>query len=287
MTESVFIFAGINIILAISLYITLSTGQISLGHGAFMAIGAYMASVMTVKWGFNLPLAIVAAAIMAGIVGVAVGFPALRVKGIYLAIGTLGLGEVVQVFFHNFKYTGGASGISGMSGTTLYLVWFMVALTILFAWQLTHSRIGWAFKAVHEDEVAAQSMGLNITYLKVTAFGVSAAIAGIAGALYSHYIFFIDPHAFGYHTSLLILFYVIFGGAQTFWGAALGALVLTLLPELIRGMQEWRLTFYGILIMAMMVLRPQGLISHDTINWIKDFFSKKSLPKTKATEEAG
>ncbi|ABZ83679.1 branched-chain amino acid abc transporter, permease protein [Heliomicrobium modesticaldum Ice1] len=279
MEESVLIFAGVNIILAVSLYITLSTGQISLGHGAFMAIGAYVASVMTVNFGVHLYIAMMGAAIASGLVGIAVGFPALRVKGIYLAIGTLGLCEVVEVFFHKFEYTGAASGFSGMSGTTVPLVWAVAALCILFCWQLSRSRMGWAFKAVKEDEVAAQTMGLNITYLKVSAFGMSAAMAGLGGALYAHYIFFIDPAAFGYHTSLLILFYVIFGGAETFWGAALGALILTVLPTFIRGLEEWRFTVYGLLIMAMMAIRPQGLISPETILWLKKSFSRSDSAK--------
>ncbi|MBM7867719.1 branched-chain amino acid ABC transporter permease [Heliobacterium gestii] len=274
MEESVLVFAGVNVILAVSLYVTLSTGQISLGHGAFMAIGAYLASVLTVNVHVHLYGAMAAAALVSGLVGIAVGFPALRVKGIYLAIGTLGLCEVVEVFFHKFEYTGAASGFSGMSGTTIPLVWTVAALCLLFCWQLSRSRMGWAFKAIKEDEVAAQTMGLPITYLKVAAFGISAAMAGLGGALYAHYIFFIDPAAFGYHTSLLILFYVIFGGAETFWGAALGALLLTLLPTFIRGLEEWRITAYGLLIMAMMAVRPQGLIAPETINSLKAVFSR-------------
>lgn len=287
MPESVLIFAGVNVILALSLYITMSTGQISLGHGAFMGIGAYTASYLSVTANLPLFFALIIGAVVAGILGVLVGFPALRIKGIYLAIGTLGLSKIVEVFFHNFEPTGAASGFSGMTGTTVPLVWGSVILILFFCWQLNRSRMGWAFKAVHQDEVAAQTMGLNITYLKVAAFGVSAAIAGLAGGLYAHYIFFIDPGAFGFHTSLLILFYVIFGGVEVFWGAALGALFLTLLPEYIHGLQEWRFTAYGVLIMIMMAWRPQGMISQATINEIKKYFNKNGKNGTAKKQKMG
>ena len=223
LSDSVLIFMGINIILAVSLYITLSTGQISLGHGAFMGIGAYTASVLTVKFGVPLIPAILVAAVITATIGVCVGLPTLRVRGIYLAVTTLGIGEVVRVFFGSFSYTGGLRGFSGMMGTSVGLVYGTVVLMLGLTWILTNSRLGWAFKAIHEDEIAAQTMGINITYFKVMAFAISTGMAGVAGALYAHFMFFINPESFGFHTSLLILFYVIFGGIETFWGAALGA----------------------------------------------------------------
>ncbi|MHB8170527.1 MAG: branched-chain amino acid ABC transporter permease [Thermincolia bacterium] len=274
LTDTVYIYVGINIILALSLYITLSTGQISLGQGAFMGIGAYTAGVLTVKMGWPLLLAMVVAAVFTAGVGIAVGFPALRLRGIYLGIATLGIGEMVRVFLNNFHYTGALEGFSGMSGTSMWLVYLMVVLCILFTWRLTNSRLGWAFKAVHEDEIAAQTMGLNITYVKLTAFGISAAMAALAGGLYGHFMYYIHPENFGFHTSLLILFYVIFGGVATYWGAVIGAAILTVLPEYIRELDQWRMVVYGIIIIIMMIVRPEGLISGSTMAKGKKLMNK-------------
>lgn len=280
--EAMLIFAGIHIILALSLYITLSTGQISLGHGAFMAIGAYVAGIMTTKFGFPLLLALMAGTLAASILGLLIGFPALRVRGIYLAIGTLGLGEVLQVILQNIEYIGASSGMGGMQGTNLFLVWAFVALCLVFCHRLHQSRLGWAFKAVQQDEIASLSMGIHNTYIKLLAFTISAGMAGIGGGLYAHYMFFIDPHAFGFHTSLLILFFVIFGGAETFWGAALGALILTLLPELFRPLADWRMIIYGILIIMMMMIRPQGLLSASTVLKIRNLLHPKKAGSSSA-----
>lgn len=293
MEQSVFIFAGINIILALSLYITIATGQLSLGQAAFMGVGAYVSSILTVEFGYPLYLAMLIGALAAAILGFLIGFPALRIRGIYLAIGTLGFGEIVQVFMRNIEYIGGASGYSGMTGTTLNYVLVTALVVLLFVLYINKSRLGWAFKAVEQDEVAAQSMGLNVTFFKICAFTISAGIAGIAGALYSHYMFFIDPNGFGLHTSLLILFYVLFGGTQTPWGAVAGAFLLTLIPELFRGLDEWRMVLYGSIIVVMMAVRPQGLITEQTVKkchraLLKIIKQKRAstLPKTQVRESA-
>lgn len=264
MLESVLVFAGINMILALSLYVTLSTGQLSLGHGAFMAIGAYVSSVLTVNFGFSLYVAMIAGALAAAVFGFLIGFPALRIKGIYLAVATIGFGVLIEVLLNNLEYTGGASGMSGMTGTNLTNVVVVTILVLAFVLHVKHSRLGSAFKAVEQDETAAQSMGLNVIYYKICAFTISAAIAGIGGCLFAHYMFFIDPHEFDFHTSLLILFYLLFGGYQTPWGAVVGAFILTILPELFRGLEEWRMVVYGAMIVIMMAIRPQGLISDKT-----------------------
>lgn len=265
MDQSILVFAGINCILALSLFITISTGQLSLGHAAFMGVGAYVSSVLTVQFAFPLLVAMLIGAVAAGLFGLLIGFPALRIKGIYLAICTLGFGELIQVLMRNTEYIGGASGYSGMSGTTLTHVVVMMVVVLLFVLYMNSTRLGWSFKAVEQDEVAAQSMGLNVTFFKLAAFTISAGIAGIAGSLYAHYMFFIDPNGFGFHHSLLILFFVLFGGVQTPWGAVVGATILTLIPELFRGVEEWRMLIYGVLIVIMMLIRPQGLITEHSI----------------------
>jgi branched-chain amino acid transport system permease protein len=275
MEQSVFVYAGINIMLALSLFVTMSAGQISLGHGAFMAVGAYVSSILTVKFAYPMPVACIGGAFAASLLGFFIGFPALRIKGIYLAVGTLGFGEIIEVILRNVEYIGGSSGFSGMSGTTLFNVVIGTLCVLAAVLHIHHSRLGWAFKAVEQDEVAAQSMGLNVTFLKICAFTISAGIAGIAGGYYAHYMFFIDPQGFGFQTSLLILFYVIFGGYQTPWGAVAGAFILTLLPEIFRGLDEWRMVIYGFIIVVMMAVRPQGLVSEKSVKRMRNFLRKR------------
>lgn len=264
MTESylggIFIQIGINIILGLSLYITFATGQVSLGHAGFMAIGGYASAVITVKLGGSLPVALLVAVVLAGFFGLLVGYPALRLGGIYLAIATLGFGIIVAVFFENFPYTGGSMGMQGMTGTTVYLVWGLVVLISFMTWQLTNSRWGRAFQAVREDEIAAKSMGINVTFIKVVAFVLGAAVAGIAGALDAHYMFYIDSHNYSFFRSVEMLLFLILGGSEVIWGPILGAIILTSLPEVLRFMQEYRMVFYGSLMVFMMIVRPQGIL---------------------------
>jgi branched-chain amino acid transport system permease protein len=163
---------------------------------------------------------------------------------------------------------GGAAGYSGMTGTTLPLVVVLAVLVLLFVLHVDRTRLGWSFKAVNQDETAAHTAGINVVYVKLTAFTLSAGIAGLGGALYAHYMFFIEPMNFGFHVSLMILFYVLFGGTQNPWGPVTGAVILTLLPELFRGFADWRMVIYGIIIVVMMIIRPQGLVTNDTISAI-------------------
>ena len=262
---------GINIILAISLYITFSTGQVSLGHAGFMAIGGYLSSYLTVKVGFPFGAAIAAAAVGSGIFGLLVGYPALRLGGLYLAIATLGFGIIVQVFFENFAPTGGSMGMQGMTGTTVTLVYILVAAIIYLTWQLMNSRWGRAFEAVRDDEIAAKSMGIHITSIKLTAFVLGAAIAGIAGCLDAHYMFYIDSHNYNFGRSVEMLLFLILGGSEVIWGPVLGAAVLTALPEALRFMREYRMLFYGFIMMFMMIVRPQGILDR------RFFISKRKI----------
>jgi branched-chain amino acid transport system permease protein len=257
--------AGINILLAWGVYVIYLTGQISLGQGAFMAIGAYVSGVLTVNFGLPLIAAMLLGGVAAAVFGVILGFPALRVHGVYLVMVTIGVGVSVRVFFQNFEYTGGSAGFPGPSGTTLPLVYAVVLLGLLFLWRLTRSRLGWALNAVREDEVAAAAMGLNVTYLKVFSFALGGFITAIAGALYAHFLLFIRPESFGFEQSVLIVLFMVLGGVQTFWGPVVGALVLTLLPELMRDLEAWRLFAYGALLVFMMAVRPQGIITRNLL----------------------
>ena len=260
-TESVLIFLGINTVLALSLALPVSAGLLSLGQGGFMAIGAYASAALTTWYSVPFPLALAVGGLLAALAGLAVGFPALRIKGVYLLILTMGFGEIVRIFFLNFEPTGAASGFGGIrQATTLTGVAVTVVVLVLFFLQLRGSRIGRAIEALRQDELAAEVMGIELTRLKLAAFGVGALIAGLGGALYAHYALFIDSAQFGFHRSAEIFIIVLLGGMGSFWGAVAGAAAVTLLPEVLRVIQDWRMTFFGTLLVAMMIWRPWGLI---------------------------
>jgi len=258
--ESVAIFLCINALLALSVYVPLAAGLISLGQGGFMAIGAYVSAVMT-KAGYPFAPALAAGALLSAVAGLLVGAPALRVRGMYLMILTLGFGEVVRVFFLNFEPTGGPSGLGGIAPLTelpAVAVACLVALAVLL--RMRHSRLGRAMIAVHEDEVAAEAMGIDLMRIKLVAFSVGALLAGLAGGFYAHQSLFIDANQFDFSRSAIAFLYVVLGGPATPLGPVLGAAILTLLPELLRVIQEWRMTFVGTLLVIAAIWRPNGLI---------------------------
>jgi branched-chain amino acid transport system permease protein len=268
--EDVLIQLGINVILALSLYFPLSAGQLSLGQGGFMAIGAYLASWLTATLGWPWPLAFATAAAAAGLVGAIVGLPALRVRGIYLVLLTTAFGEIVRVFFLNFGPTGAAQGFRGMPFvTTLPLVAVLAVAVAILAARTAASRMGRAFAAINRDELAAEVMGIDVTRAKLASFTVGAVVAGLAGALWAHYVQFIEPEEFGFARSVMPFTFVVVGGLQTFWGSLVGAAVLTLLPEWLRFLKEWRLALYGVAMLAVMIIRPQGLVDHRLVEAVR------------------
>jgi branched-chain amino acid transport system permease protein len=284
---------GINISLAVSLnLINGYTGQFSLGHGGFVAVGAYTAASITTfagpsflaafgtaKESLGEPslflVALVAAGILASLVGFAVGVPSLRLKGDYLAIVTLGFGEIIRVILQNIKAVGGPSGMKGIwPYTNFFWTYACAALTIYVVLAMVHSTYGRGFLAVHDDEVAASAMGVNTTRYKVTAFVVGAFFAGIAGGLYAHLKTFIAPAGFDFMLSIEIVTIVILGGMGNTPGVIAAAILLTLLPQGLRvlaGMEiggmslkwvgELRMIIYALLIIIIMLTRPQGLFS--------------------------
>ncbi len=259
--EDVLIQLGINLILALSLYFPLSAGQLSLGQSGFMAIGAYAASWLTATQHWPWPPAFAAATLGAAIVGALVGLPALRVTGIYLVLMTMAFGEIVRVFFLNFAPTGAAQGFRGMPFvTTLPLVAVLAVVVALLAARTARSRMGRAFGAIKRDELAAAVIGIDVTRAKLLSFTVGAAVAGLAGALWAHYVQFIEPEEFGFARSVMPFTFIVVGGIESYWGALVGAAVLTLLPEWLRFLKEWRLVFYGLAMIAVMIARPQGLV---------------------------
>lgn len=270
--KSVLVFMGVNIIMAWGFWIMIATGQLSLGNSAFMAIGAYVGGVITVKYKLPLPLGFAGAIVLGAIAGAIVGWPALRIRGMYLAMATIGVAEVLQIFFKNFEYTGANVGFNGMRGTTVELVILVVAILFLFFLRLSNSRLGYTMEAIRSDEVAAGAMGINTTYVKMLAFILGAVMSAVAGVLYAHFMFFIAPEHFGIFQSIYPVLFVTLGSVETFWGAAFGAIILTLLPEYIRFMAEWRNVLYGVLIVLIMAVRPQGLISRSVVNSVRNLF---------------
>lgn len=251
---------GIGVLGGLSVYLILAVGQLSLGNAAFMAIGAYVASALTVWYGWALTPALVVAALVSGFVGFLIGFPALRLRGIYLAVATLGFGEMTKSFFLNFSPTGGAGGFSGMHLVSVGTIWLWTAGVLVVLMLLERSRLWLEFRAVRDDETAAEMAGLDITRLKLLAFSLSAMVGGIAGGLFAHHQLFIEPGNFGFERSVDLVLIAILGGSEVALGPLVGALIFTLLPEALRFTVDWRLGAFGVLLVVLLLVRRQGLI---------------------------
>jgi branched-chain amino acid transport system permease protein len=271
--EGIVILMGINILMSFSVYAILSTDQLSLGNAGFMAIGAYTSAYLTVKMGWPLIPALIAGAVTAGFFGLLVGIPALRLEGLYLVMATFGFGEVVRTFFMNFEPTGGAYGFRGPMGTSLPLVCGFVLLFGFIFWRLSHSRLGSSLDAVRDDPGVAQAVGLNVNRLRLGTFVFGASIAGIAGGLYAHYMFYIESSNFNLMISSMAILFVILGGMYTFWGALLGAVIFSILPEMLRFMADWRMTIYAAILVAVIIVRPHGLITRSFVKRTGEFLA--------------
>ncbi len=274
----VLIGVGINIILAVSLnLIGGHTGQFSLGHAGFMAVGAYAAAAVTLFLGPRLIPdaapggfqenalflgALLSAGLAAALAGLLVGIPSLRLRGDYLALVTLGFGEIIRVLLQNFEPLGGALGLNGIPPyTTVFWVVASAALAIYVVGCLVRSTYGLGFKAVRDDEIAASAVGLDPARYKVVAFVIGAFFAGIAGGLFGHFKMTITPSGFDFTRSIEIVVMVILGGLGNTFGVILAAILLTLLPEVLRPVAEYRLVLYAVLLVALMLLRPRGLFN--------------------------
>lgn len=255
-------FMGINIILAVSLnLINGITGQFSLGHAGFMAVGAYVSALVSIHLGWPLVFALLAGAVAASLLGILIGLPTLRLRGDYLAIATLGLGEIIRVVILNLDITKGARGLGGIPRTTtVYLVELFAIITILFTVNLMRSTHGRALLSIREDEIAAEAMGINTTFYKVFAFSAGAFFAGIAGGLFAHSMGYIAPTNFEFMRSIEILVMVVLGGLGSITGSVIATVVLTILPEALRGFAQYRMVLYSAMLIAIMLFRPSGLM---------------------------
>lgn len=271
---NVFVFVGIHTMLAVALNLLLGyAGQISLGQAAFFGLGAYASGILTATHGWNSWLAMVVVAAAVGTLAFAIGFPILKLKGHYLAMATLGFGIIVYILFNEaVELTGGPSGFPGIPNLALgsvtfdtdlknyYLIWGIALVTILLSVNLVNSRIGRGLRAIHDSEVAARVMGVNVRLLKVQVFALSAVISSVAGSLYAHTMTFVSPTSFGFNFSVELVTMVIIGGLGSIYGSFLGATLLTLLPELLRAFQDYDIVVYGLLLIFMTMFMPGGLV---------------------------
>ncbi len=280
--QRILLIAGINVILAVSLnLINGTTGQFSIGHAGFMAIGAYGSAYLGVQlapvlssWlgvgalarGVTFNLALLLGALLAGLSGLCVGLPSLRLRGDYLAIVTLGFGEIIRILFNNAQFLGAATGYFGDSPaglppyTNLFWVFLWAVIIITAAWNITFAQTGRSLAAIREDEIAAEAMGTPTTRLKVLAFTLSAAGAGIAGGLFAHMQAGIRPEDFKFDKSIDMIVMIIVGGLGSVSGAALGGVFVAVSLELMRDLHEYRLVLYALLLILIMLLRPQGIL---------------------------
>ena len=268
----------INIILAVSLnLVTGFTGQFSLGHAGFMSIGAYAGALvnMSMKSTTGFLIGIILGAIVAAIVGIIIGIPTLRLKGDYLAIATLGMAEIIRVVFLNMEITNGAAGLNGIPRFTNWLwLYVFTVLTLILISNFVKSSQGRACISIREDEIAAESMGINTTRYKVMAFALGAFFAGIAGALYSSYFYFINPTMFGFQKSIDILVIVVFGGLGSMTGSVIAAVLLAVITTLLQSLSSLRMIIYALLLIVIMLFRPQGLLGTKEITDMFKFGKK-------------
>lgn len=255
------IFIAINMILAVSLHLVIGiTGQFSIGHAGFLAVGAYVAAIATMKFHLPFPAALLAGGAVAACSGLLVGIPSLRLKGDYLAIATLGFGEIIRVVFINMEYVGGAAGMQVAHLTTWTTTFLCLFITMLVIMNFTNSTHGRACISIRENEIAADAMGINTTYYKVVAFTIGSFFAGIAGGLYAHNFYMIQPTNFGFLKSFDILIFVVLGGLGSLSGAVLAAILLTIVSTFLQGYPETRMMIYSVILIAVMLYRPQGLM---------------------------
>lgn len=275
---TIFTVAGLNAILATSVYLTLATGQFSLAQVGFWALGAYGSAMLTTLYGWPLLPALIVPAVICFAIGLVLGYPCLRVKGIYLALATLGFSECVRIFFLNFTYQTevggrliGPAGVTGFRNVVVLTQPWHVAialiLLIIALVAIERSRYGSMLAAIQEDETAASAMGIDTVAAKLLAFALGAAVAAIGGGLYANYMSFITSADFGFSLTMLAVLYVGAGGLGTFWGPVFGAALLTLLPEVARPLQEYRMVFYGLFVTLIVLVRPRGLIDEQAVHW--------------------
>ena len=253
---------GVNGLLALSMYVVLAVGQLSIGQAAFMGLGAYVSTLLTLKLGLAFPLVLLAAMMVPALAALVVGAPTLRLSGVYLALATIGLGEVQRIVFINAELTGGALGLSGIpTKGGLISIYGSLALALLAFVFVARSKIGRAMEAMREDELAAGALGVDLPAYKLGALVVSAMLAGLAGALNAHVSSFISPNDYGFDAAVTILSFALLGGIGSPFGPVLGAFILTLLPEVLRPLADYKTVVNGAIIVIAVIFMPRGLLA--------------------------
>jgi branched-chain amino acid transport system permease protein len=267
-------FIGIHTLLVVGLNLLMGyAGQISLGHAAFFGLGAYTSGILTATYGVNPWLAMLAGLLVCGITAFLIGVPALKLRGYYLAMATLGFGIIVYIFLNEAQaLTGGPSGLAGIPALSVFgvkldtpkrlylLIWPVLGGILALSANLVSSRTGRALKALHDGEAAAQSLGVNTSRLKLKIFVWSALYASLAGSFYAHTLNFIAPSSFGFMFSIKLVTMVVLGGMASIWGSLLGAAVLTVLPEILTMFHDYESIIFGAILMVVMIFLPRGLV---------------------------
>lgn len=268
--QSTFAYVGLNGLLALSVYATLSCGQLALSSAGFAAIGAYAASILTLNFGVSFPVVLLVATVLPMIVAVPLGLPVLRIRGVFLAIATVAFGEVVRLGLVNWDYVNGAQGLVAIpQKTAVWMIYLAVAVALLLFWRLRGSKWGFALEAIREDEAAARTMGIHTTLYKLAMLVVGAALAGLAGALEAHFSFMVAPNGFSFGRVVDMLVYAVVGGTVAFYGPVVGAAFLTVLPEVLRevapllGIEPGplRALVNGVVLLAVILFLPNGIVS--------------------------
>jgi branched-chain amino acid transport system permease protein len=260
--EAVIFAVGINGLLALSMYAVLAIGQLSLGQAAFMGIGAYVSALLTLNLDWPFPLVLLAAMFFPAVVALIIGGPTLRLTGVYLALATIGIVEILRIFLNASSMTGGALGLSGIPNkTSVALIYGLLAVVLLGFVLVARSKLGRAMEAMREDEVAAGVMGVNLPAMKMGALVVSAMIAGLAGALNAHANSFIGPNDYSFEHAVTIVSFALLGGIGSPFGPVLGAAILTLLPEFLTALQDYKLVVNGFIIVVAVLYMPRGILT--------------------------
>jgi branched-chain amino acid transport system permease protein len=272
--EGILVLLAINVVYAYGAFLPVACGQLNLGVAGFAAIGAYLSASLTNTTAISPLIAIPLGGAGAGLVALAVAVPVLRTRGIYLALATFAVGEIVRATILNLEVVGGAAGYPVTAFIRLPVIaLFALAIAVLVG-LLFMTRFGIAITAVHDDERVADLMGIHVRAFQIAAFALGSAIAGIGGGLYAHHFSFIQAQDFSVSLSILIVLYVLFGGTQSVLGPPLGAAAFTLLPELLRASAQWRYVLFAAILIVVMALRPQGLVTGNQIarllGWRRD-----------------
>ncbi len=268
-----------NIVVAYSVFLPAASGQLNLGAAGFVAIGAYSSGYISTDLGAPMLVSILLGALVTGFVAFVISFPILRTRGVYMVLATFAFAEVVQGVFINLEVFGAAAGYPVAAFADLDVIVPLTIGVVIFVFFLMTTRLGLSMRAVHDDEPVAALFGVNARFTQVTAFTLGGIVAGIGGAIWAHNFNYVEIQNFNILLSIFVLLYVLIGGTQTAFGPLIGAVFFTLMPEALRVSEEWRFVFFGILIILMMVVRPEGLVTRTMLDRIKGlFFRRKPAP---------